>query len=232
MLERFLESASIGAEILEDRESPDFLVRFEGRVIGVEVSEIFISTDNSSKSLQAQESISSRIVARAQQLYEITGGNPAHVRIFFGPRCDLTNVNRETAADALASCVRNLRLAPWQRVDLRSHEIKVSLLGDISLIHALGVPRAEMAHWSVARAGWATPLTESALQNRIDEKAKRLPAYQSVAPETWLLLVADRTKPSQLFDLGTHLDFIKVFNPFSRSFFYGYPETCIIELGA
>ena len=69
------------------------------------------------------------------------------------------------------------------------------------------------------------------LRGRIDEKAKRLPVYHAVVAENWLLIVANRTKPSQLFDAGGSLNARAITTPFSRSFFYGYPEKSVIELG-
>lgn len=230
LLDRFIETAVLRAEIEEEREAPDFLIRLEGRLVGVEVAEIFISHDTS-KPLQAQESISDRIVARARQRYDALGGTSAHVSICFGPGFDPRNLDHNATAECLASFVRGLQLGPWQRSDYRPEEIDSPLPDHIAFIHALGVPSPEMAHWAVARAGWAASLTGRALQERIEEKAKRLPVYQSVVPENWLLLVADRTRPSQLFDLDAELDSRAVTSPFSRAFFYGYPEKRVLELG-
>lgn len=89
-----------------------------------------------------------------------------------------------------------------------------------------------MAHWSVARAGWVAPVTSGALQSRVNEKARRLPEYQNKVEENWLVIVADRTKPSQMFDAKPDFDPRGISSPFSRTFFYGYPETTVIELGA
>lgn len=217
------------AKIEEEREAPDFLIRVDGRLVGVEVSEIFIS-HAPGKSLQAQESISDRIVARARQRYDESGGAPAHVSICFLPGADLRRLNRDETAEALAKFACGLQLSPWQRFDYRPEEIDGPLPDHIAFIHALGVPSAEMAHWTVARAGWAAPLTTKVLLDRVEEKAKRLSAYQSVVPENWLLIVADRTRPSQLFDLDAELDASAVATPFSRAFFYGYPEKHVLQL--
>jgi hypothetical protein len=231
LLERFFEAAELHAEIVEEREAPDFLVHLEDRFIGVELTELFISHDVNFKSLQAQESISARIITRARELYEESGGSPAHVSVCFGPGFDLHRLHRERTAAALAAYVRCQNLTAWHRVDWRPEEIAGPLPYEISFIHALGVPSVEMAHWSVPRAGWVASLTAGALQTRIDEKARRLPAYLEAVRENWLVLVADRTKPSQLFDNGEGLDAGAVTSPFSRSFFYGYPERTVIELG-
>lgn len=232
LLEQFFQAMALSAEIDdEEREAPDFLVRMEDRLVGIEVTEIFISHDPA-KAMQAQESISDRIVARACQRYYECGGRPAHVSVCFNPGADLRRLNRDEIAEALALVVLGFSLTPWQRSDYRPDEVSAPLLDYIAFIHTLGVPSRDMAHWAVARAGWAAPLTEQVLRDRIAEKARRLPSYRSVVPENWLLLVADRTRPSQLFDLDADLDVRSVKTPFERAFFYGYPEKHVLELGS
>lgn len=231
LLEKFFQAMAISAEIEEEREAPDFLVRVEGRLVGIEVTEVFISHD-SARPLQALESISDRIIAQACQRYYECGGLPAHVSVCFNPGADLRTRRRDEIADALALLVRSFELTPWQRADYSPYDVDDPLLDSIAFIHTLGVPSKGMAHWAVVRAGWVAPLTERALRERIEEKAQRLPSYRSVVPENWLLLVADRTRPSQLFELDTDLDAASVATPFSRTFFYGYPEKYVLELGS
>jgi len=231
LLERFLEAAKLQAEVTEAREAPDFIIRFEGRSIGVEVTELFISHDTGRNLPQAQEALSSRIVSHAQQLYQASGARPAHVTVCFGPGCDLRSLNRDHTAAKLASFVQGLQLSELQRVDWRPEELDGHLPDEISFVHALGVPKSEMAHWGVARAGWAAPLSAGALQSRIDEKTTRLLKYRNTVSENWLLVVADGTKPSQLFDAKAEFDSRTISSPFSRSFFYGHPDRAVIELG-
>jgi hypothetical protein len=232
LLERFFEDAALPAEVAEEREAPDFIVRFEGRPIGVEVTELFISHDASRNLIQAQESISTRIVSRAQQIYQASGARPAHISVCFGPACDLRKLNRERTANELASFVGSLNLAEWQRADWRPQECDGPLPQEISFVHALGVPSFDMAHWAVARAGWAAPLTVDALQARVDEKSTRLLKYRDIVKENWLVVVADATKPSGLFDARSQFDATEVSSPFTRTFFYGYPDRSVIKLGA
>jgi hypothetical protein len=231
LLERFLNAASIEADIIEEREVPDFILRFKGRSVGIEVTELFISRDPRQHPLQAQESIATRIVGLAQQIYQRSDGPPAHVSVCFAPGRDLRNLQRDRTANDLAAFVRNLDLHEWQHVDWRHEDFDGALPKEISFVHALGVPSFGMAHWTVAQAGWATPLTPEALQYRINEKAQRLPNYQDAVNENWLLVVADATNPSGLLDTSSHFDASRLSSPFSRTFFYGYPDRAIIELG-
>lgn len=88
------------------REAPDFIVRVEGRTVGVEVTELFISHDASQSPLQVQESISTRIVLRARQIYEESGASPVHVSVCFSPGRDLCRLNmKETGCEAAQTLV-------------------------------------------------------------------------------------------------------------------------------
>lgn len=231
LLERFLNAAAIEAEIMEEREVPDFILRFKGRSIGMEVTQLFISHSPHEHLFQAQESITAKVVWRAQQIYQQSGGSPTHVSVCFAPGCTLRNLDRDRTANDLAAFVRNLDLHEWQHVDWRHEDFDGALPEEISFVHALGVPSFDMAHWSVARAGWAAPLTPEVLQSRLDEKAQRLPRYQDAINENWLLIVADATKPSGLFETSSQFDVCRLSSPFSRTFFYGHPSRAIIELG-
>lgn len=232
LLEQFFKDAELSAEIVDEREAPDFIVQFKGRRIGVEVTKIFISHDTTQNLMQAQESISTNIVSRARQIYDGSDGLPVHVTVCFRPGRDLRKLNRDRTASDLATFVRNLNLIEWERIDWRPEDLEASLPEEISFVHALGVPSREMAHWAVARAGWAAPVTVGALQSRVDDKAMRLPKYRQIVAENWLVVVADATKPSGLFDMRSQIEAGVVTSPFSRTYFYGYPNRMIMNLAA
>lgn len=231
LLERFIDAAKFSVEVVEEREKPDFIIHLDGRPIGVEVTELFISHDRGSNTMQVQESISSRIVSTAQRLYADCGAPPAHVSVCFGPKHDLRELNRDKTAKALATFVQRLNLSEWQRIDWSPEELDGPLPYEVSFIHALGVPTFDMAHWSVARAGWVAPLSATPLQARVDEKAKRLPIYKSSIAENWLVIVADAMKPSQLIEAKDDFDPRAILSPFARTFFYRHPDDVVVELG-
>ncbi|HEU0046661.1 MAG TPA: hypothetical protein VFQ43_03520 [Nitrososphaera sp.] len=233
LLERFIEAAGLATEIVEQREAPDFIVRFEGRLLGIEVTELFILRDTGRSLLQAQESMSIKIVSRARQLYEVSSAPPAHITVVFGLGRDLRNLNRDRTASRLAFFVQSLNLAIGQQFDWRPEkkEHEGPIPDAISSVHALGVPTYEMAHWRIARVGWASPVTVDALQFRINEKSRRLLTYRNIVSENWLVIVADRTKPSGLFHAKPNFDPRGISSPFSRTFLYLYPERPIIQLG-
>ena len=234
LLDHFFQALGMPATIVEQREAPDFLVRLEGREIGVELTRLFVSHQTNGYTPQARESNGDRFVLHAQQLYKKSSAPPVHVRLCFAPRANLTALNRgSNKAAALSTFVRELNLRPGQRFNWSPGECdKAQLPKEISFVHALGVPNYEMAHWVVARAGSTAPLTNKVLQSRIDVKSKKLNGYQKVVAENWLVVVSDGTKPSQLFTAAPDFDGSQVTSPFSKTFYFGYPDRELIELGA
>ena len=228
-LERFIDASGLAAEIVEERERPDFVVRVDGRDVGVEVTQLFVTQSANGPLPQAQEAISNRIVHRAREIYEACGAPPAHVSILFAVH-ELRQIDRDAVAAELASLVTGMNLTEWKRMDWRP-ERPGPLLDVISLVHGLGVPSREMAHWTVARAGWVAPLTADALQLRVNEKAKLLQEYRTHARENWLVIVSDGMKPSQLFDVRSGFSPETVSSPFDRTYFYGHPDRALVELG-
>jgi hypothetical protein len=231
LLERFANAADIQLQIVEEREAPDFLASVNGRLIGVEVTELFVERLNGQRTMQAHESIANRIVGKAQRLYMQSGAPPAHVTVCFGPSKDLRRLNRDRLSEALAGFVIKLALEPWQRVDWRPDFVSKSLPDEVSFLHALGTPSQEMAHWSVARAGWVAPLKAEPLQARVDEKARRLPTYELSISENWLVVVANAMNPSQLLEAKPDFQPDKIASPFARTYFYRHPDAFVIQLG-
>lgn len=202
LVERFINEANLQAKIVEEREAPDFIISIDGKFIGIEVTELFISAEPGGDSLQARETISSKIAAKAQRLYEAVGGKPAHVSMCFYPGISLRDINRDKAAQALCDFVLAMDLSVSERVDWRpeDNDESTQLPEEFAFIHALGVPEFGMSHWTVARAGWVAPLDEEPLQQRIDEKSKRIATYKNATHVNWLLIVADAMRPSSLIE--------------------------------
>ncbi|MFQ5428149.1 MAG: hypothetical protein ACE5EZ_04120 [Thermodesulfobacteriota bacterium] len=235
LLDNFLETLGLQAQIIAERESPDFIVCFNGTEVGIEITELFISHETRTNPRQAIESITDKIVAHAQHLYQESSAPPAHVSICFSPsaNANISALYRSNLSERLSSLVRGLNLGLWQVVNLYPEVFEESLLPEeISFIHALGVPSYEMAHWGVARAGWVAPLTIQVLQTRIKEKAKKLFEYQRVTPENWLVIISFNSRPSQMFSVPSEFDPSGIISPFDKTFYYAYPDRKLIELGA
>ena len=230
LVESFISIANLQAEIVEAREAPDFIITVDGKLTGLEVTELFVSDTPGGESLQARESISSQIAANAQRMYQAAGGSPVHLSMCFYPGMSLRDINRDKAAQVICDFVLALGITASERIDWRPEDYEdqqIQLPEQLAFVHALGVPSFDMAHWAVARAGWVAPLREASLQQRINEKAKRIAAYQNAIQTNWLLVVADAMKPSSLIEPNSDLATNNLQSPFDRTFFYRHPDRFI-----
>lgn len=229
-IKAFLELSEISAEIVDDGESPDFVLSINERKVGVELTEIYISNDENKIPLKAKESLAAKIVQEARHRYEAAKGIPLRVAIGFSPRTDFKSLNRTDTARVLADfllgqSIRSELVQSWRST------LNGPLPLEINFLNAVAVPNQEAAHWYAPQAGWVVALTEERLQASIDAKTCKLRAYQRTTPETWLVLVVAGGAPSQLFDIRHCIDQKTIHSPFNRTFLLSLIDGTVQELG-
>jgi hypothetical protein len=242
LLDRFFERQRISPTCIQKSEAPDFLIDLQGRRVGIEVTELFIrprskksETDppiGEGPSLQELESTTNRIVSKAQQIYFAANNPPVMLTIWSSDQITLDKTKGYQIAELIADLIQSLNLQNSQVFHWRSSEAEIEhpLSGFVDLIHAEGVPEPRFARWTVARPGLVAPLTGKHLQNSIDKKAQKINSYQKNAEETWLLIVADHTQPSQMFFVAQGFSLDSVTSPFAKTFFYNYAAEEVIDL--
>lgn len=232
LLEQFFRAANLQGDIVDDNsEAPDFIVRVNDGLVGIELTELFVTDGAAANNLQAPEALAQRIVSNAQRLYASSGAQYANVSVLFHPRADLRKLNRDEVAATLCGFVKAQALKVWQRVEWHQDYCSTLLSEAITYVRMLGVLEPSMAHWTVPAAGWVVPMTETVLQASINEKATLLPRYTERVEKNWLLLIAGGTKPSQFFDAPSSAVASAVFSPFARTFYFARMTGTVIELG-
>src|SRR3569623_3624723 len=127
LFERFAEAAKLSPEIIDsENECPDLVVRLSGEIVGIEITELFVSEVAGGASLQAHESIAQRIVSKAHRIYEASGPPYAHVSVLFATGYDLGSLNRDKTAESLAKLI-------WERLVL-SPVLRISMVRAPSLL--------------------------------------------------------------------------------------------------
>jgi hypothetical protein len=94
LLEAFIRLLRVEAVVVDEREAPDFILRVDGRTVGVELTELYVEDDGQALPPKARESLATRVVAQARHLYESMGGKPLHVAIGFTPNANLKAEDR------------------------------------------------------------------------------------------------------------------------------------------
>ncbi len=230
LFERFAEAAKLSVEIMDSvNECPDLVVRLSGELVGIEITELFVSEAAGGASLQARESIAQRIVAKAQRIYEASGPPYAHVSVLFATGYDLGSLNRDETAETLAQFVRSTGLTEGRHVQWQQ-DFESNLLHEaISSLNMLAVPNREMAHWTAPSAGWVATISTDLLQRKVNEKAARLPTYLQRVSKNWLLLVGDGSHPSRFMRVVPDISVSAVKSPFDRTFLFGLMSGSIVE---
>jgi hypothetical protein len=123
---------------------------------------------------------------------------------------------------------KNLQVNHWRSRDDENAEHPLSEW--VAFISIRRVPEYRFARWKVARVGMVARLTPKHLQEVIDKKAKKISSYKKHSEEIWLLIVADRTRPSQMFFVAPDFPLDLVTSPFSKTFFYSYAAEEVIDL--
>ncbi|MBX3705677.1 MAG: hypothetical protein KF911_03505 [Pseudomonadales bacterium] len=232
LLVTFARTANLDIRVVEsEREAPDFILDFEGRRIGLEVTELFVEGDGRALQPQARTSIGNRIAMRARSRYEHHGGKPLHVSIGLTLGNELRSVNRDQLAEGLAQFLLALDPPLDEFVSWRPCYHNDPLPAEVHYLHILAVPSWSMAHWYVPEAGWVAPLEEAALQAKVHEKAAKLSDYHRAAAEIWLLIAVKGWSASQLFEIRSDLRPERVSSPFARTYYFSAFDGRVLRLG-
>lgn len=231
LFEQFANATGLQHEIVDsENEAPDLLIHLNGELVGVEVTELFVSDGRTGNSLQAREALAAKIVQKAQSLFEQKGAPYAHVSVHFSLNADLAKLKRDHLAAQIADFVRRQNLHEGRHLSWSNTYEDSGLPDAVSFLNMLAVPSREYAHWYAATAGWVAPLTLQKLQSRIDAKAVRLSQYEERVETNWLLVVGDGSSASRLIRPMPDHPLDGLFSPFDRTIYFGLMHNEVIEL--
>lgn len=233
LLELFLERAGIAATIAEEREAPDFVIKVESRLVGVEVTELHYD-DGGPIALKAAESICDGVVAEAWSLYKVLGGRPVHVSFLFSNGAELKRMRRDQAARTLAEFMLGLDPPLDNLLDLRRYgSDPFPAVDELIGLHILAVDEWPKAIWHALKGGWVAPLEDLRIQGEVDAKAPKIDIYRKAASEVWLVIATLGRGPSQFFHIpsGTTRLGPTVRSAFDRTFYLSGFEGKVYELG-
>ncbi len=217
----------------EKKEKPDFLLRYEGRAIGLEVAELQIDQRRGSSrgsGLQREASLRRQIVSRAQKSYFAAPSSRINAKVYFRPRPrqSLVGFDRRELAESISGALRQLTLDPFENIRLDLHS-NPSVPMPVGFVHVCGIPDGITPRWQVIDPGWSRELEPSDVEPILEKKNGRLPEYQKTVNENWLLIVADGCTPAGMFrrssDGPSHLPA----SNFDRTFLLCEPDRFFYE---
>lgn len=234
-LRRFRAKTELEFEVLEnEREQPDFLIRFYGRTVGVEVAEIQIDQNKigslKGSELQKEHSVKLEVVERAQARYfEIRYRSINATFLFDIGSSTLSKVNRSELAESIVQALGQLQLGDTEKCRLDWYS-DPPIPPPVTAIHVIALPEGIKPHWDLTNAGWSRELEPSDVIPVLTKKNQLIAHYRKAVCENWLLLVADGFWPHGRFCLPTrdHEEWPR--SEFERTYIFCEPERFLIRL--
>jgi hypothetical protein len=188
---------------LEDDEPPDFILRTDAGVIGIEVTGLYTAGGEVAR---ATEGAWAGLLDGARKRYAAAGLPPVQVIAYWNARAPTTR--RVTAAlrNALATTVGRMVSASSGGFDTHieySGQRGVQLPEGIERLRVRRVHDAADGFWSFGQGGVVPVWSPDFLQGAIDRKDRLLDSYRQKCDRAWLILLADHSYASSW---GEHSD--------------------------
>ncbi|HWQ54660.1 MAG TPA: hypothetical protein VN442_13330 [Bryobacteraceae bacterium] len=164
---------------LVPHERPDFLLRADGRTLGIEVTELCREKP------RAEGGKLAKVAGRANDRYsQLVPGNPVEVSAGFSPKTEAIafHVLVNGLVDFVFAHHREMGCFNWNDCDLPEGYCYVG-------IHETREP---VGQWRTFKPFDTILAPKELIEARIAEKLLRLPEYRKAADENWLLIVNDR----------------------------------------
>jgi hypothetical protein len=196
---------------VQERESPDFVVALQGRMVGVEIVQVFADQTPRKSKMREGESIRLSWLSGLAKDYYDAGGPSARVQLQFQPsyfekiRGEIPEELRARILERLVDLVR--RMKPGDHLTRRIRGERESLLVTL-WIWALPPSFGRYSRWRLGNdaVGWGRRLLPVHVEDLIAKKAALLPEYRRCASEVVLVIVADKFLASGMIIWeGTHL---------------------------
>ena len=251
--------AGLEFEILEiDQESPDFLIKYDGRCVGVEITEIHIDenpkdqSQNDSKNgspsrkkrrikdkgspSRKKRHIKDKIVERAQEQYSSTRSRSIYAFFNFNDSEFLASANSKTMDDMVEDIVNvlgdsnldDMEISTRKKIDRHSTPPTPSF---VKFIGVHKTPKDTERPWQQDNASFTKKLQPCDLKEVLKIKNKKFEDYQKTVCENWLLIYADYDLPYGRLRCPENGDSEWPCSKFERTFvFCSGPNKFLIQL--
>ena len=218
-------------------QKPDFLYESNGKITGIEHTELTKDQRYSAAPSRAELKGTQRgIVTRAAALAEKAGLPPISLNVLFQDVNAAYPNKGETLARALFEHVR--KKMNYIQSDGAHRSVKIVRAGDIQGIlvataisgKAFGPDGLQHHRWMLREPGFVRHDFARDLQAAIDKKNSSYSSYLEKCSECWLLIVTDRTRDDQRFELDEPTLSAVYKSRFAKTLFMEITERLVVEL--
>jgi hypothetical protein len=218
-------------------QKPDFLFESSGKLVGIEHTELTKDKRYSGNPSRAELKGTQRgIVARAAALAEEAGLPPISVNIWFHDYNTSYPNKGESLAIALFEHVRGKM--DYIQFQGAHRSVKIVRGGDIQGIlmataisgTAFGSDGLKHHRWTLQEPGFVRFDFAQDLQAAINKKNSSYQSYIEKCSECWLLIVTDRTRDDQRFEMDEPTRSALYQSRFTKTLFMETTERLLVEL--
>jgi len=186
---------------IEPTEEPDFLIHRPNSVLGIELTELHRATRPGTRPQQASEAMRSRVVARAQELWDQRELPSVKVSVFMNTNYEIQKSEVEKLALAiLVLAIKNLpepNSSKSEEYDWINREYFPEQLLKVSVRRLDAITRT---HFSSPGATWVATLADSDIKRALASKEPKYETYKMKCDEAWLVISADIGPMSTWFE--------------------------------
>jgi len=191
-----------GADIQNNEERPDFIVRVDGRTIGIEVTVWHELPSPGHLPAQAVEGSQDAVVSAAGRLYQQEGHPPVYCTVMMG-NTHVKNFDRKAFALALKNLVvKNIPTMGSSIHIVPGLDKDAGVLRTVAGVFIDRYPFMNDYHFHAPGGTWVGAINDKDIQRILDPKDKLCrEVYRMRCDEVWLLIVSDIGKnPSTWFE--------------------------------
>ena len=243
--------AGLEFEILEsDQESPDFLIKYDGRDVGVEITEIHIDENHKDQSQndskngsrsRKKRSDKDKIIKCAEKKYSKKYSNTSSRSIYaffnFNDSDFSENVNRIIRND-MVECIVNvlgetnlddMEISVYKKIDRQSTPPTPPF---VKSIWVCKTPVDTVRPWEPDNVSYTKKLQPCDLKKVLTNKNEKIKDYRKKVRENWLLIYANYIFPYGRFRCPESGDSKWPCSKFERTFVFcsGGPKQFLIQL--
>lgn len=206
-------------------DNPDVLVKTSEGMLGIEHTRLYW------ENLKEQESLEERIVDRAREMYESSGGPPLRVNVLFDSNVRLGVKDIDSIAASLNRLVCSYMPDVGESFDLEGWRfVSRGFTPSIVMIFIDRLNNSGEMLWGVGRGGVVPDLPSDSIRKSIQDKESKIGRYLDKCSRIWLLLVEDGFAPSSYFDISEEVKKDPYESKFDRIFLFRNFSREVIEL--
>lgn len=216
---------------IEAHEEPDFLIRGQVEIVGVELTELHREVESASSPLQAQEALRRRAVERAQAIFTDKHTVPMQVYVNFNDCVPIHKSDVEALAQAIASLVEKNIPAAGSRFVNENYRLSADVLPrQIHRVAAYHFSQVTQAFFTCPGSTWVPPLRHEDVQRVLSAKEVKCKRYRKNCDQAWLVISTNTRVMSTWFEMDTGALKLPYQTGFDRVFLTNHFKSGVDEL--